>query len=303
MTSHRTKGFMGLGLLAAAAACSSAEPVDDDTDDVTSPIQAGSSDRFDPAVGVVHFTSSSFCSATLIASDIVLTAGHCADASNRIDAFYTGTGKPSLSYATDPGTLGMVKHEVLAQATYPGFDRFRECPNLALDIALVQLKEPIKGIRPARFGGPPTIGAACRGVGFGSHRNEAGATEYFEKRAATAQVTAVRETSFDVKAGTGLADHGDSGGPLFCGNVIVGTTSCHTDGDWPTHQVETYGNVAAGLPWIRAMVARFDPRTQANGLLPGADGGVSDASAASDASDASMADGAPRDGAADAKHD
>lgn len=203
--------LLGVGMGVLSAGCSSGSAEADD-DSIAKRIQAGEADKDHPAVGVVHFTTQSFCSATLIAPDLVLTAGHCADANHPIDAFYTGTGAASTSSKTDPGTLGMVRHEVIAQATFPTFDHFRKCPNLALDIALVKLKEPITDIEPATVGRPPTVTAECQAVGFGSHQNDAGATEYFEKRTATATVVEVRETSFDVKVGTGLADHGDGAG-------------------------------------------------------------------------------------------
>ena len=63
---------------------------------------------------------------------------------------------------------------------------------------------------------------------------------------------------------------------IGCNDALVGTTSCHNDGDWPSHQIETYGLVSAGLPWISAMIAHWDPTTGVDGET--VDSGPSDAS-------------------------
>src|SRR5262249_25649095 len=162
---------------------------------------------------------SHFCTATLIAPDIVLTAGHCADMFHPIEAFYTGQGKETTDRAADPSTLGMVRHEVAAQVTYPTYDSLNECPHPMPDVALVRLSAPIRNIRPAKIGGPPTQGASCRAVGFGVHNTGDGGTVRLAKRSAMSTVVLRRKVSFDVKVGSGIADSGDSGGPLFCDDV------------------------------------------------------------------------------------
>ncbi|HVH46298.1 MAG TPA: trypsin-like serine protease [Labilithrix sp.] len=239
------------------AACEASPGGRTDSDE----IQAGTRERGYPTVGVVRLaTSQSFCSGTLIAPDVVLTAAHCAEAGETIDAFFTGKGRAVPDEKVEPGTVGMDRHEVAGYALYPSFEYFLYCPNPAPDVALVRLKEPITEIEPARLGGPPSLGASCRAVGFGQHDDDAGQKQFLEKRSASVTISDVRETSFDVKAGSGLADHGDSGGPLYCDDVLVGTTSCLPD--FPLDAV-SYVSMTAVSAWISSMLANWDPAAAA----------------------------------------
>ncbi len=249
---RRAALVLSLVLAALAAACGEvAGPATSEAE-----ILDGAPTTEHPAVGVVHQSvAESFCTGTLIAPDIVLTAGHCIEGDEKIDAFFTGGGRPVASPSTDPSTLGMVRHEVVAQVPYPTFDYFYSCPNQALDIALVRLAEPITDIEPVKIGGPPLSAAECTTVGFGTHETDGG-EQFLEKRAATVKIGDVRETSLDIFAVDGIASHGDSGGPLLCGDVIVATTSCQPD--WPYDAI-AYGNLSAGLSWITAMIAQWEP--------------------------------------------
>jgi secreted trypsin-like serine protease len=241
------------------AACASEPAVRSDDAE----IQGGRRENGHPAVGVVRLaTSRSFCSATLIAPDVVLTAAHCAEADERIDAFFTGTGRATADDSADPGSLGMARREVAEQALYPAYDYFYSCPNSVPDVALVRLKAPITDIAPAKLGrgGPLAAGASCRAVGFGAHDAGGGTTTFLEKRSASVVVSEVRGATFDVKAGTGITEHGDSGGPLFCDGLLVGTTSCLPD--YPPDAV-SYVALTAARSWILAMLERWDPQAAA----------------------------------------
>jgi hypothetical protein len=229
-------------------ACGSHAPASSDQE-----IQDGKRTTAYPAVGVVHQKNvNSFCTGTLIAPDIVLTAGHCIE-DDTADAFFTGDGKASTDDGTDPASLGMVRHEVLDQARFPSFDYFYSCPNPELDVALLRLKTPITDIEPLDVGAPPAAGTTCTTVGFGMHDTDAG-TEFLEKREAKVKLLELRDVSLDITAVDGISSHGDSGGPLFCGSTIVATTSCQPD--YPPDAI-TYGNLAAGLTWINEMRAHW----------------------------------------------
>jgi hypothetical protein len=89
----------------------------------------------------------------------------------------------------------------------------------------------------------------CDAVGFGLH-DEAADETAGQKRTGTETVRAIASASLEVAAGTGIADSGDSGGPLLCGGVIAGVTSCHLDGDWPQHNVEQYARIDTAAAWI-----------------------------------------------------
>lgn len=248
--------------LALSACDASSELASDESE-----IQAGNRTRAYPAVGVVHQTMArSFCTGTLVAPDIVLTAAHCVEGDERIDAFYTGNGKATADDSVDPTSLGMVRHEVAEQIVFPGYGLFYTCPNPELDVALLRLATPITDIAPIALGASPAIDRTCVTVGFGAHDTgtEAGTTTFLEKRAASVTVVAARETSVDVRAKSGSSSHGDSGGPLLCGGALVATTSCLPD--WPL-DIVAYGNVSAGRAWIDAMIADWKPKATAAGSV------------------------------------
>jgi hypothetical protein len=64
----------------------------------------------------------------------------------------------------------------------------------------------------------------------------------------------------------GVSDHGDSGGPLYCGrggaaDYIHGTVSRHCDGEGSGHRREYYQNAQTVASWIQGMVQSWAPTT------------------------------------------
>lgn len=108
-------------------------------------------------------------------------------------------------------------------------------------------------------------------MGYGTHT--ANGTDTVEaKRNGTEIVKTIVATAVEVSIGTALADHGDSGGPLICGGFVAGATSCHTDGDWPGHQLEYYARVDAAATWITGQTQAWSTGPVDAGVDTGTDG-------------------------------
>jgi secreted trypsin-like serine protease len=219
-------------------------------------IDKGAIDRGDGAVGLVWFQGGGFCTGTLIAPTVVLTAGHCVQ--DPIDGFYTGTGTATTTITATP-VAGLTKHAVAGMAAHPTYAA-GGCPNPTLDIGLIHLAKPISNIKaiPVTTSSLalPAVGETLSAVGYGTHTTSSSAT-YEQKRSGTELFMSSTDTALQVKMGTALADHGDSGGPLLHNGAVIGTTSCHTDGDYPQHQQEYYARVDQGLTWITTQLTAW----------------------------------------------
>src|SRR3954471_11310247 len=96
-------------------ACSSAEQSSPD-ESTSSELQGGTKDTGDPAVGMIWYEGGGFCTGTLIAPTVVLTAGHCVQ--DPIVGFYTGTGTATKNMAENPAR-GFTKHAVIGSMAHP----------------------------------------------------------------------------------------------------------------------------------------------------------------------------------------
>lgn len=101
----------------------------------------------------------SFCTASVIAPDIVLTAAHCvANLSNTLVFFRGGQNK-------------LVQFDVAAIAIHPEFrPKIGRKHLISIDLALLRLKQPLpSAFKPIKFAdqGPVAAGQAFRIAGFG----------------------------------------------------------------------------------------------------------------------------------------
>jgi hypothetical protein len=93
----------------------------------------------------------------------------------------------------------------------------------------------------------PSVNATCNAIGFGAHNESNGTVTGQVKRSATEKIESVDATTIAVKMVSGVADHGDSGGPLLCDGRISAVVHNHTDGDWPSHIRENYATLTPNL--------------------------------------------------------
>lgn len=170
------------------------------------------------------------CTGTLIAPDVVLTAGHCAD----IDP--TAVIANTTDYTSTGGTRVSVQRTV----AYPDWEN-------TYDVAVIVLAQPITTVQPRKLGTTCTFNSfepyvMVRLVGFGATDMEGKATNSQLKEAMTAVTdpmcsggngcnTSVAPGGEFIAGGSGTADScfGDSGGPVYLetprGTVVVGAVS------------------------------------------------------------------------------
>lgn len=182
------------------------------------------------------------CSGTLIAPDVVLTAGHCTDGATGGRIWFESNlqGHPELGYPTG----GPTSIEFTEIATHP---QFHEGSFVLHDVGLVRLATPVDR---GGFGTLPTAGqfdgiktgkkTTFTAVGYGLQAAFPDATDWKESRLRTRMVAKPWLIMADVPGFTGpfsflLSNNhssggtcfGDSGGPNFLGNsnLVAAVTS------------------------------------------------------------------------------
>jgi hypothetical protein len=185
-----------------------------------------------------------FCSGTLVAPDVVLTAAHCTDF--LVEEGPDGFGPDDLRITFDPtpgadSTYYLVDHIVVHPAWFTAGPCFGNSKNACLspgheDIALVFLKDDVAGVDPAPIAGLGYLDTldlkteTFTVVGYGTDAFITGsaaspkAITLFDGIRSYREVTAIpaRDAFPDrfLKITAGVC-FGDSGGPLFHDGTVV----------------------------------------------------------------------------------
>lgn len=210
-----------------------------------------------PTVGEVGDAQGIFCTGTLIASDVVLCAGHCVADDN---------GKLTLADTAGIFRLGGVNYrtrKVVLHPTYRGFQGFQEGQ---FDFSLLFLEQSIANITPTPlYRKTPVVGTSLTIAGYGSQGT--GSTgpnnTYPSDGTINFGLTPLDEVTstfiaWNFMQGESNTAPGDSGGPAFITEAgvayVAGVTSGgDTDGGFGDHSFDA--RVDAVVDWIDQAIA------------------------------------------------
>ncbi len=244
---QRTFGFLFL------AACGQANDftTTNAIGETSAAMQAGNADNGDAAVGMLWLQDGGFCSGVLVAPNVVLTAGHCANVAST--GFYLGAGSAISTQKFRGPPANMTQLDVAEWQTAPGY--VAESCGTSSDVGLVRLRCPTNAAAPVAVSSTPlAVGASCTAVGFGKH-DDNGQTYVGQKRSGDEQISQVLPYALGATSAGGIADSGDSGGPFLCDGQIAGVNSCGNADSNIAYIART--DVVAD--WIARTVADWQP--------------------------------------------
>ncbi len=243
-------GLASLLLLLTVGGCAADTGEDDEGESQAAPIIGGSETRDTPAAGIVNFSWGSYCTATLIAPRVAITASHCVRYATR-DA----TGRYG-SFTIDKQPSGSARYTV---------DRYRAFVGEGLgagDVALLRLSTEVPSTVaiPAKLAtSMPSNGARLTIFGYGcnddwEHQTGGGTKRKFQY----SYGTTLRETLCP----------GDSGGPVrvdATGAVLLINSGWVSD-FWGGKR-DVFGEIPQFVSRIESQKTAWSAPEPANGLV------------------------------------
>ena len=195
----------------------------------TSPIIGGVPSLEHPAVGVLTRDQTTFCTASLIAPRVVLTAGHCID-SARFAAAAGSRLQFRIDTKDDQAPEGFQTHhfDILPHllSTHPRWDPDQVINGFDVGIAILSTPVPDTTAKPISFRQDPLPGQ-LQGqevlfLGYGLIESQPHGISPNRKHAVSLPITQLSGDRIQTQGVNKSICHGDSGGPAIA--VILGKT-------------------------------------------------------------------------------
>lgn len=241
------------------------------------------------SVVMIQMGQDGFCSGTLIAPNVVLTARHCVSNYAEDDCgTFTGDIPPSTEGIAIGGGANEQSTPVAHAKKYFYVDAAKGLCDPAVDIAVIMLDRDVTGVPIAKVrAAAVTVGETFTAVGYGEDENKQVSIRRQRTGVTSLAVGPVTKTftptnapayTYELPLGeiavSEAVCHGDSGGPLFdTQNRIVGVTSRGTDpNDVCVARPDIFSAVAQHMDVIdRALVAAGHPRAPETTTTPQSD--------------------------------